>query len=79
MTHILHPLPQRLAKLLIDGDNRLAGAVERWMDRQSAGRYPFLHRWLDDEGNVEERKVLGAKVCEIVESGNLAELDETKT
>ena len=75
--HELSPLPQRLAGLLVKSkDPHLAGRVERWMGRQSNGLYPFLHRWLDDEGNIELRKTLGAKACEIIETENLAQFEE---
>lgn len=75
-THSLHPLPQRLAKLLVKGDRDLASKVEAWMSRHSEGRYPFLHRWLDDTENLPERVALGARVCEIIESGELSQLEE---
>ncbi len=74
-THSLHPLPQRLARLLVKGDRHLPTRIEAWMSRHSEGRYPFLHRWLDDEDNLPERVALGARVCEIIESGELTELD----
>lgn len=71
----LHPLPHRLAKLLINGDRNLAAKCEAYMNAHSDGRYPFLRLWLDDEGNLDERIRLGTKVCEIIESGNIAELE----
>lgn len=75
--HPLNPLPQRLAKLLVKAkDPALAGRVEHWMGRQSNGLYPFLHRWLDDTENVELRRTLGAKACEIIESEELGRFEE---
>ena len=75
--HCLHPLPQRLAKLLVKAkDPQLAGRVEQWMGKQSDGLYKHLHTWLDDEGNVELRRTLGQKACEIIESEELNRFDE---
>ncbi len=77
LLHPLSPLPQRLAGLLVmSKDSGLAGRVERWMGRQSNGLYPYLHLWLDDTGNLELRKTLGAKACEIIETENLAQFEE---
>lgn len=75
--HPLHPLPNRLAALLVKAkDRRLGSKVEAWMGRQSKGLYAHLHTWLDDEGNVELRRTLGERACRIIESGHLSELEE---
>lgn len=77
--HPLAPLPLRLAKLLAHAtDKQLAGKVERWMERNSGGKYPHLHFWLDDTdpANLDLRRELGTKACEIIESENLAALEE---
>lgn len=75
--HPLHPLPNRLAALLVKAkDPRLASKVEAYMGRNSNGLYHRLHTWLDDEGNVELRRTLGEKACQIIESGDLVKLEE---
>lgn len=77
MANDLHPLPQRLAKLLVKAkDPQLASRVEQWMGRQSNGLYRHLHTWLDDTTNVELRKTLGTKACEIIEGEQLGKFDE---
>lgn len=78
--HALSPLPQRLAKLLVASkDPHLAGRVEAWMGRHSAGVYHRLHFWLDDPDNLELRRDLGQRACEIIESENLARFEEDVT
>jgi len=75
--HQLYPLPNRLAKLLVKAkDPHLAGRVESWMSRQSKGLYAHLHTWLDDTENVELRRTLGQKACEIIESEEFNRFDE---
>lgn len=75
--HPLNPLPQRLAKLLVKAkDPLLASRVEQWMGRHSEGLYKHLHTWLDDEGNVELRRTLGQKACEIIESEEFGRFEE---
>ncbi len=75
--HDLHPLPQRLAKLLVKAkDPQLAGRVEQWMGRHSDGLYAHLHTWLDDEGNLDLRRTLGTKACEIIESEEIGKFEE---
>lgn len=75
--HPLQPLPLRLARLLVKAkDPHLAGKVEAWMGRQSGGLYRRLSTWLDDDTNVELRKTLGTKACEIIESEQLGKFDE---
>lgn len=77
--HDLSPIPQRLARLLVKSpDRRLAQKVETWLGKNSNGLYPFIHLWLDAPAseNIELRRTLGAKVCEIIESGATNLLEE---
>lgn len=75
--HELSPLPQRLAKLLVHSkDKGLAAKVEVWLAKNSDGIYPRIHLWLDDADNHELRYTLGTKMCEIIESGHTALLEE---
>lgn len=75
--HNLSPLPQRLARLLIRSEDKgLAQKVERWLSKNSDGLYPAIHVWLDDCENHELRLSLGTKVCELIEAGHSAALEE---
>lgn len=75
--HPLHPIPQRLAGLLVKAkDPHLGAKVEAWMGRQSNGLYRRLSTWLDDDTNIELRKTLGTQACEIIESENLQRFEE---
>ncbi len=75
MSHPLHPLPQRLARLLIQSkDKQLAAKVDGYLARNTP--YKRVHEWLDAEDNVPLRQAVGQHVCAVIESENTAALEE---
>lgn len=75
--HQLSPLPQRLARLLIRSEDKgLAAKVEGYFAKHSDGIYSRIHEWLDDTENHELRHTLGTQVCELIEAGNTAGLED---
>lgn len=74
-SHDLAPYPAQLARLLQRDPSQQSGAhVDAYLKRHST--YRNVGEWLDAPGNVEERRRLGLRICEILADRSSSLLEE---